>query len=1008
MRRDTTSQFPPSSSSQLGQPSIQGQDNTSGANDSSVNSSGANSSGANDSGPDGTNSSVPATRPTPLSVLRRTKEVIRPHYGRSGLLAGTSLHMAARDDHLWNRTKDHLAQTKGYANYEDMEHNNIVNDYFSATEFVNSADPYVPYTKELIAYYKTNGPSPPVVPDSLIQDPDQRVVIEEFATLLANPDPAILVEVEAMKERLRELKEESQSTQLDQQSTLQPEQQSASNTTNVGNNPAKPPWFRELFGFDESDNWDENVQHFRMERDTLVCDSAPGSYKRQLVGAFECKSLTDLRNDLLAKRQIVEQLLPKVGGLSFTHLAAPGGVGPLLRDPNNARAIFQVASQFNCLEMKDPTISPKDGIAIYTNDKTQGPACALVCPAATVYRNYLVEHDGNTGQYPTQIDNLSGVGQIVKNDTNKYWTMNNGYALPTSSSKFAELARRFTTETNLAKEAEDALRVGIHWGTSLNPRHNRNHIVCQVFASALPCAYDRTTPPKDWEPFARLVLRAAYDATLAAAAIRACIEPVERVNCYLTSLGGHAFGNDRKWICDAIKDSLDKYESYPIDVFLVHFASGFDSNWNTDIPPRPLAQIQSMPQQGQQSTPQSRQQSMPQPDQQSTQGIQSQPVSQPRQQSTPQPRQQSTPQLGQQSTPQQGQQSTPQPGQQSMPQQGQQSTPQPGQQSTQTQSSKQKQKYDELKLTLDRYTPLNITWRSVGQFIPDPDVNSATRETKRVNILIDTLNQFENNRTTFYRSARSNMLKWCKYLVDRPNAGLDVIVEPIDWGVMALKCTKQYNTIFACLNMANEYTPGGAYQLGPSAQEENMFRRTDIHFFIDRRMLAFNTNTRSYKYKQTMSELIGAKSGTTYLDTTDPRICIKGNEDYDLPNLGYADLAPDEMFLFYELRCAAKKFENGAVFDEPEMDKRIHAQFKTLKNNRIRHAILGAFGCGAFKNDPAVVSTLYKKYLTQYRSDFDVIAFPIFYAGSGDMNYGVFKKTLLEVDENSRETMKVY
>lgn len=75
-------------------------------------------------------------------------------------------------------------------------------------------------------------------------------------------------------------------------------------------------------------------------------------------------------------------------------------------------SVFQVASQFNCLEMVGPGERPEDGITQYFLDKTQGPgssascihafyaasiadfahrktACAMACPAATLFRNYF-------------------------------------------------------------------------------------------------------------------------------------------------------------------------------------------------------------------------------------------------------------------------------------------------------------------------------------------------------------------------------------------------------------------------------------------------------------------------------------------------------------------------------------------------------------------------------------------------------------------------------------------
>eukprot|EP01045_Picozoa_sp_COSAG04_P042458 COSAG04_NODE_13423_length_606_cov_210.532544_1_plen_48_part_10 len=48
--------------------------------------------------------------------------------------------------------------------------------------------------------------------------------------------------------------------------------------------------------------------------------------------------------------------------------------------------MFQVASQFNCLEMVSPGDQPEAGITRYALDHTQGPVCAMACPAGTVYR----------------------------------------------------------------------------------------------------------------------------------------------------------------------------------------------------------------------------------------------------------------------------------------------------------------------------------------------------------------------------------------------------------------------------------------------------------------------------------------------------------------------------------------------------------------------------------------------------------------------------------------------
>jgi hypothetical protein len=84
-----------------------------------------------------------------------------------------------------------------------------------------------------------------------------------------------------------------------------------------------------------------------------------------------------------------------------------------------------------------------------------------------------------------------------------------------------------------------------------------------------------------WKPFASIVLRAAYEATLAVATIHS-LRHGERVKCYLTLLGGGEFGNNRQWICDAINLALTKFSKYPLDVRLVHHGTTIDTNW-TDV-----------------------------------------------------------------------------------------------------------------------------------------------------------------------------------------------------------------------------------------------------------------------------------------------------------------------------------------------------------------------------------------------------------------------------------------
>jgi uncharacterized protein (TIGR02452 family) len=57
-----------------------------------------------------------------------------------------------------------------------------------------------------------------------------------------------------------------------------------------------------------------------------------------------------------------------------------------------------------------------------------------------------------------------------------------------------------------------------------------------------------------------------------------------------------------------------------------------------------------------------------------------------------------------------------------------------------------------------------------------------------------------------------------------------------------------------------------------------------------------------------------------------------------------------------------------------------------LRSYRLRHVILGAIGCGAFRNPTAIVARLYREEIKRRADDFAVITFAIFSAGYGPDN----------------------
>jgi len=314
-------------------------------------------------------------------------------------------------------------------------------------------------------------------------------------------------------------------------------------------------WFESLVGFPETSPSDvrENL--------SIIGDKMVSSvnHRQMSHGKLTTPSLSELRST-------VESVQSVSGRLQVSEIVAD--VQELHADPLNAGALFQVASQFNLLEMVAPSVVPEDGVGIYEHDYTQGPACAIACGAGTIYRNYFAPVDGGVGQSTDrQFDCLRDVGRVLGNDNHELWRMQNGYAFAT-----AEGLASINQHLNLISETDrdkirSSLRIGLQEGTEVTIRKPL-HCVSQAYCSALPVAYSACSEEL-WASFAQLILEAAYEATLCAGVINAAATGNNQI--FLTLLGGGAFGNHEDWILKAITRAMDLFRDIDLSVSVVSF-----------------------------------------------------------------------------------------------------------------------------------------------------------------------------------------------------------------------------------------------------------------------------------------------------------------------------------------------------------------------------------------------------------------------------------------------------
>lgn len=320
-------------------------------------------------------------------------------------------------------------------------------------------------------------------------------------------------------------------------------------------------WFEKLTGFPEV-NYKDTQSKLEVQGTQLRSLVNAKSYG---IGTLELVSLQTLRDRVAAGSGLAGRLKVSL---------VRGDVRTMHQLPENAGALFQVASQFNLLEMMSPSVTPEQGVTRYERDPTQGPACAVAAGAATIYRNYFANVGGYVGQTEDrQLDGLADMGaalsEALEQSVESMWSMENGYAMCSLGGLQAISGHLQSLNPEQFRVLGSKLRIGVHSDVEVTAsKGTRGQLVSQAFCSALPVAYG-SIHAAEWKPFATLVLQAAYEATMWAAVLNAERGGANVV--FLTRLGGGAFGNGDDWIHFAIRSALRLVSGIALDVRLVSY-----------------------------------------------------------------------------------------------------------------------------------------------------------------------------------------------------------------------------------------------------------------------------------------------------------------------------------------------------------------------------------------------------------------------------------------------------
>lgn len=186
----------------------------------------------------------------------------------------------------------------------------------------------------------------------------------------------------------------------------------------------------------------------------------------------------------------------------------------------------------------------------------------------------------------------------------------------------------------------------------------------------------------------------------------------------------------------------------------------------------------------------------------------------------------------------------------------------------------------------------------------------------------------------------------------------------------------------AVLNFANPETPGGGVQNGAMAQEECLCRSSNLYACL----CAENVFTDYYLYHRTLhnafysDRVIYTKNITVFKD------------DSEVPQI----MPKEAWFTVDVITCAApylakRKYTNLTALKHL-FKQRIQNILETAIDNEAEVIVLGAFGCGAFKNPPNIVSEAFREVICgrEYRDCFRKIVFAIKSSNAADENFSVF------------------
>lgn len=176
----------------------------------------------------------------------------------------------------------------------------------------------------------------------------------------------------------------------------------------------------------------------------------------------------------------------------------------------------------------------------------------------------------------------------------------------------------------------------------------------------------------------------------------------------------------------------------------------------------------------------------------------------------------------------------------------------------------------------------------------------------------------------------------------------------------------------AILNMASRHNPGGGVTTGAGAQEETIFRRTNIF----RSLYQFAPYAEQYNVKQSKLQYPMDKNfGGIY----SPKVTIFREDERN----GYKLINHPKKLAFISVAGVNRPSLNRNGMIEDFVVEQIKNKMRTILRIGLIHShdalVLGALGCGAFRNPPKHIACLFDEVIKEkeFANKYKYIVFAI-------------------------------